>query len=138
MKINIKATNITLTDSISEYLTKKINMLNKYFEEDEEVLVNVEVGKSTKHHKSGDVFLAEIHILSGGSDHYARVETPDLYASIDKVKDEMADKLSSKKKKDLHLWRRGALQVKMLLKGIYEAGGRGLRRFKRGDNEKLK
>ena len=31
MKINIKGTNISLTPSISEYVEKKVNMLEKFF-----------------------------------------------------------------------------------------------------------
>lgn len=131
MKINIKATNITLTDSISEYTTKKVNMLDKFFGEDEEVMANVEVGKSTRHHKSGDIFRAEIHIITHGRDYYAAAETADLYASIDKVKDNLADELSSNKKKTTRLFRKGALQMKMFLKGIVDVGERGWRKFRR-------
>lgn len=131
MKINVKATNITLTPSISDYVEKKLDMLNKYFKTTEEVLVNVEVGKTTKHHKSGDVFKAEIHVIFGGNDYYAETETPDLYASIDKCKDDIASQLSGSKRKETHLFRRGALQVKMILKGIYDVGDRSWKKFRR-------
>lgn len=118
MKINIKATNITLTQAISDYIDKKVGMLDKFFYGVDDVLINVEVGKITKHHKSGDVFRAEIKIASEGETIYASVETGDLYAAIDEVKDEIAYKLSSNKKKALHLLRRGGAQIKNLLKGI--------------------
>jgi ribosomal subunit interface protein len=117
MKINIKATGITLTPSISEYIEKKIDLLGKFFQEGE-VLINIEVGKTTKHHKSGDIFRAEIQVACGGQNYYAAVEKDDLYAAIDEVKDEIAYKLSSKKKKTLHLLRRGGAKIKNLLKSI--------------------
>lgn len=131
MKINIKATNITLTDSISNYVTKKVNMLSKYFAPNDDVLINVEVGRISKHHKSGDVYRAEIQVIADGKDHYTKTETTDLYASIDEAKDEMANMLSSSKKKKNYLFRKGALQMKMLFKGIYEAGGRGWKKIRR-------
>jgi len=117
MKINIKATGISLTPSISEYVEKKVSMLGKFFSGKDEVLVNVEVGRTTKHHKSGDIFRAEIHIIIGGQEYYSVSETEDLYAAIDEVKDEISNKLSSKRKKTIDLFRRGGAKIKSLLKG---------------------
>lgn len=115
MKTNVKTTNITLTPAISEYIEKKLAMLQKFFE-NHDVLLNVEVGKTTRHHKSGDVFRAEIQVVCEGKNYYAQVETDDLYAAIDKVKDEISQKLSSEKRKALHLFRRGAAKIKNILR----------------------
>jgi putative sigma-54 modulation protein len=131
MNINTKTTNIEMTEAISNYVDKKVGMLQKFFNDTEEVLVNVEVGKTTKHHKSGDYFRAEIHLLVGGKDYYATAETDDLYASIDKVKDDISSELSSNKKKSLRLFRKGALKIKMILKGIVEVGDRGWKKIRR-------
>ncbi len=130
MKINIKATGTTLTPSISEYINKKVDMLDKFFE-GKEVLVNVEVGKISKHHKSGDIFRAEIHIADGGQEYYAVAEAEDLYAAIDEVKDEIVHELTSKRRKSLHLFRRGGAQIKNLMKGIINIGDRSWRRFRK-------
>jgi putative sigma-54 modulation protein len=119
MKTNVKATNITLTPAITDYIDKRIDILNKYFREDEEVLVNVEVGKSTQHHKSGDVFRAEIQVDADQGVFYAAIETEDLYSSIDQAKDQMARELSSDKKKSQSLLRRGGAKIKNILKGIW-------------------
>jgi putative sigma-54 modulation protein len=118
MKINKKATGISLTPSITDYINKKVGMLDKFFE-GKEVLVNVEVGRTTKHHKSGDIFRAEIHINLDSQEYYAVSETEDLYASIDEVKDEIVHELTKKRRKSLHLFRRGGAQIKNLIKGIY-------------------
>ena len=117
MKINTKATGITLTPSISEYIEKKIDTLEKFFV-GKEVLVNVEVGRTTKHHKSGDIFRAEIKITFGGQTYYAVAEAEDLYAAIDIVKDEIVHELTSQRKKTAHLFRRGGAKIKNLLKGF--------------------
>jgi ribosomal subunit interface protein len=131
MKINIKATGITLTTSISEYIEKKINMLDKFFRETSEVLVNIEVGRTTKHHKSGDIFRAEIQITADGQTYYTVSETEDLYAAIDEAKDEIVHELTSKRKKTIRLLRRGAVQMKNLLKGIVDVGDRSWKKFRR-------
>jgi ribosomal subunit interface protein len=130
MKINIKATNITLTPSISGYVEKKINMLNKFFHKNDNVRINVEVGKISRHHKSGDIFRAEIQIVDKGETYYAVSEMEDLYAAIDVVKDEIVHELTSKKGKTLELVRRGGAQIKNILKGIVDAGDRSWKRFR--------
>ena len=117
MRTNKKATNIIFTPAISEYIEKKLNMLEKFFSE-EDVLVNIEVGRTTRHHKSGDIFRAEIRLNYNGQEYYAVSETEDLYASIDEVKDEIAQELTKKRKKYLHLFRRGGAKIKNLMKGI--------------------
>lgn len=116
-KISVKATGIEMTQAISEYVDKKVKMLEKFFRgHDREVLVEVEVGRTTRHHKSGDIFKAEIHITAEGEDHYAVVETNDLYAAVDEVKDEMAKTLRRNKSRTLTLIRHGGAQIKKLMK----------------------
>jgi len=118
MKINTKATGISITPSISDYIDKKVNMLDKFFRETDEVLVNVEVGRTTRHHKSGEIFRAEIRINGGGKEYYAVAETEDLYAAIDEVKDEIVHELTSTRRKAIHLFKRGGTKIKNILKGL--------------------
>jgi len=118
MKINIKATGIELTDAISDYVNKKISALDKYLENHPEAVVQVEVGKSTKHHRSGDVFLAEVHVTGQGLDLYALSEKSDLYAAIDLVKDEIVQNILSVKTKKETLTRRGARAIKEMMRGF--------------------
>ena len=116
MKINKKATNISFTPAISDYIEKKLAMLDKFFRDRGDVLVNIEVGKTTQHHKSGEIFRAEIQILADKETYYAVAETEDLYASIDKVKDEIVRELTSNRKKLLRLFRKGGAKIKTLLR----------------------
>ncbi len=130
MKINIKATNISLTPAISEYIEKKINTLNKFYKEDEEIIINVEVGKTTEHHKSGDIFRAEIHIRSRGNEYYATAETEDLYASIDQVKNNIVRELTSTRKRAMRLIRKGGSGIKNMLRGVSDIGGKSWKRIR--------
>ena len=118
MKTNIKATNIELTPAISAYVEKKLSALEKYLLSSPDAVVQVEVGKSTQHHKNGNVFRAEVHVTGGGYDLYAVSEQPDLYAAIDLVKDEIVDKTLHEKGKKETITRRGARRVKEMMKGL--------------------
>lgn len=113
MKINIKATNIDLTPAISDYVEKKVSTLEKYL--NGEIVAQVEVGKTSEHHKSGDIFRAEVHITGVGLDVYASSEQSDLYAAIDLVKEEMSTTLQRGKNKKEALYRRGARMIKDML-----------------------
>ncbi len=117
MKINIKATGIELTEAISDYTNKKISALEKYIK-NEDAVAQVEVGRSTQHHKSGEVFLAEVHVIGAGLDLYAASEQADLYAAIDVVKDEIVRSTIQNKDRKMTLTRRGAQAVKNMMKGL--------------------
>ena len=120
MKTNIKATNISLTLAISEYVETKVNSLEKFFQNTnaDEVLVNVEVARTTRHHKSGDIFRAEIQIKSSGQEYYASADKDDLYAAIDEVKDEIVRSVTSRRKKFISFVRRGGLRAKEIIKNV--------------------
>ncbi len=117
MNINIKATNIELTNNISDYVNKRLSVIEKFIK-DEEVLVYAEVGKTTNHHKNGDVFRAEFNVDISGTKFYAFSEKEDLYEAIDEAKSEIVRKITDNKEKKQTLFKRGALSVKKMLKGI--------------------
>ncbi|PIR46453.1 MAG: ribosomal subunit interface protein [Candidatus Vogelbacteria bacterium CG10_big_fil_rev_8_21_14_0_10_45_14] len=119
MKINIKATNIELTDAITDYLSKKIEMLEKFIDATpDSVFCDAEIGRTTKHHKGSDIFRAEINLHAAGKYFRAVSEKDNLYASIDEAKDEIARELNSHKTKKETLVRRGGRKVKKILKHL--------------------
>ncbi len=117
ININIKATNMELTEAIRDYTDKKINSLEKFLH-NESANVQVEVAKTTNHHKNGDVFHAEIDMRAGTRKVFARAEGSDLYASIDEAREMIMRELTHKKDKSRTLFKRGATSVKKMLKGI--------------------
>lgn len=120
MNIKIRSINFEITPAIDDYISKKISSLEKFLErKDGEVICEVEIGRTTKHHNSGDIFKAEINLTQPGSKQvYAVAEEVDLYTAIDVVRDEAERVIVSKKTKDSTLFRRGAAQVKNLIKRI--------------------
>lgn len=117
MNINIKATNMEITPAIREYVEKRVSSLSK-FETKGELSGYIEIGKTTNHHKQGDVYKAEIDITVNSTNFFAVSETSDLYAAVDAAKDEITRKITSAKDRKQTLFKRGAVSVKKMLKGI--------------------
>ncbi len=121
MKINIKATNIELTKSIREYLEKKLSLvdLKLISPEDTSAICDVEVEKTTNHHKKGeDIFRAEFNLHVGNIFIRSESSQNNLYAAIDDAKDELFQSLRSKKNKKQDTGRKKMSKIKRLLRGL--------------------
>jgi ribosomal subunit interface protein len=118
MATNIKATNMELTGAINDYVNKKIDSINRLVEEFKEVNIYVEVGKTTNHHKQGEYFKAEFDVDIDGEKFFAACEKNDLYKAIDEAKDQVVRRIKSNKKRKSTLFKRGAISVKKMVKGI--------------------
>ena len=101
MKIIIKSTNIKLTASIKEYIEKKIGGLSKFLKDHDFDAVEalVEIGKPSKHHKKGNIFYAETNLRVLGKLYRVKAETDDIYAAVDKIKDELQREIRKFKEK---------------------------------------
>ncbi len=117
MNINIKATNIELTDAISDYVNKRLATLEK-FEKNGNISGYVEVGKTTNHHKQGEYYKAEFDVSLNGDKFFAMSEKEDLYAAIDDAKEEVLRRITQNKDRKQTLFKRGAKSVKKMLKGL--------------------
>ncbi|MFZ2523042.1 MAG: ribosome-associated translation inhibitor RaiA [Minisyncoccia bacterium] len=118
MNIKIRSKDYELTPAIEEYINKKLGSLDKFFGGDN-VLCEVEIGKSTEHHKSGDIFSAEVNISQPGSrQFYAKSEQSDLYSAVDMVRDDAEREIVSEKNKKETIFRKGALKLKNIIKGL--------------------
>lgn len=117
MNINIKATNMELTSAINDYVNKRLEAISK-FVKDGNMDAWVEVGRTTNHHKQGDVFRAEFNIEIAGTKFYTFSEKEDLYKALDDVKEEIVRQIISNKDRKKTLYKRGATSVKKMLKGI--------------------
>ncbi|MDO8620170.1 MAG: HPF/RaiA family ribosome-associated protein [bacterium] len=124
MRLNLKATNITLTSDIREYLEKRLQSLDKLVSfDDPAVMVDVELGRTTRHHQNGDIFFAEINIHKGKETFRSVSDRPDILSAIDDMRDEIAGELSARKGKLISLSRRGGQFAKAFLKGSYNSMG---------------
>lgn len=117
MNINIKATNMELTSAISDYVNKRLEKVSKYVREGS-ISGYVEIGKTTNHHKQGEVYKAEFDIEINGEKFFATSEKDDLYSAVDDAKEEIVRKITHNKDRKQTLYKRGASSVKKMLKGI--------------------
>ena len=103
MRIHITTKNIELTEDIKRYIEEKIGELGKFINYPGEkvktvegksfVEVWVEVGRTTFHHKKGQVFRAEAQLYLPGESLRAESESEDLRTSITEIKDELQREL---------------------------------------------
>ena len=119
MKTNIKTIGIDLTDAISSYIDEKVTQIEKVLDStDESILCEVEVGTSTKHHQSGEIFIAEINLHTAGKDYRAVSEKEDLYAAINDSKEQIMTSVKQHRSRIRTLLRRGSISVKKRIKGF--------------------
>ncbi len=118
MNINIKTTNISLTEAISDYTGKRLESVKQFLANDTTAKCDVELGRTTTHHRNGDIFRAEIHIVGKDKDLYASAEEADLYKAIDIVRDEILREVRTSKEKKISLIRRGGAKIKSMLRGL--------------------
>ncbi len=91
MQIIIKATNAKLTPEAHEFVNKKIGGLIKYYKNITEA--QVEIGLTSFHHRTGDIYRAEVNLFVPHKVLRAEAETDDIAKSIDEVKDKLKTEL---------------------------------------------
>lgn len=66
MRSTVKGTNLFVTESLQEYLRKKIfqalERRLKSFSKKDAIIIDCELSRDTMHHKKGEVFRAEVNI----------------------------------------------------------------------------
>ena len=117
MTINITEHTADLTPALRDYIEKRMQGLSKFTAGEPTVVV--EIGKTTEHHRQGEVFEAKVHVTTPlGKQYRAVSQKADLYEAIDDVRNEVARELSSAKDKRATLFRRGAQKIKDMMRGF--------------------
>ena len=101
MKISILTKNISLDAPLKVFVETKIGSLARFFKGKDDAEARVEIGKPSKHHRSGPVFYAEVNLKTGGVLLRGQAEHVDLRSAIVKVEREIQEqikKFRSKKK----------------------------------------
>ena len=121
MRHNIKTSDFVMTPAIKNYTEKRVEHLNKFINKDHKELpmCYVEIGKTTNHHKNGELFKAEFTIHIGGKSLRAEAQEEDLYAALDKVTEMMTEELKTVKDKKVSFVRRSGAKLKAFVKGFY-------------------
>lgn len=101
MKFILQGKNIKITDSIQDLINAKIGFLERFtvrFNQDA-VEARVEVGKPSKHHRSGFVFYAEINLKLPGAMLRAEANHLDLNFAVSEAFKEIERQVKKYKEK---------------------------------------
>lgn len=116
MDIRIKTTNYEITSEVSSYLDEKIQAIEKFLDESDELArCEAEVGRAAGHPERGNIWRAEINLIFKGQQLRAEAEAETVNAAIDEVKDDIMQQLHREKRLDIRLARRGGALLKRMM-----------------------
>ena len=102
MKIKITGKELKITEAINDYVEKKLERIDKYFE-------NAEADVTLRTEKNEQI--AEISVIANGENYRAVTEDKDLYASIDKDIDILEGQIRKTKTKKEKMLKDSTLKV---------------------------
>lgn len=122
MKINIKSTNIQITESLKEWTEKKIGEVEKTLGDfgpeiaqvgqREKIEIWVEIGKVGRHHRKGDVFRAEVQLYLPKKKLRVEAIDQDLRTAINIAKEDLQRAVKRYKGKRITRARKWARRIK--------------------------
>ena len=101
MKIKITGKELKVTEALNDYVEKKLDRIEKYFE-DAEADVTLRTEKNAQ--------IAEIYVTANGEKFRAVTEDKDLYASIDKDIDILEGQIRKSKTRKEKMIREGSIR----------------------------
>ncbi len=113
MDIRIKTNDYELTSDVRAYLDDKLLSVEKLLAHDARTArCEVELGRAVGHSQQGNVWRAEIIVLSEGKRHVAESTAESVNAAIDLAKDEILQQLRREKDRSNTLMRRFGSRLK--------------------------
>lgn len=107
MKLTISTKNISLDDALRTFVEDKISGLEKFTSDPDNLIeVRVEIGKPSKHHRSGRVYYSEVNLRIGGKLLRATCQHEDLRNAIVDVKNELQQQIKKLKGRSTDLSRK--------------------------------
>ena len=112
MKVKIIGKELKITEAINDYVEKKLDRIDKYFE-DAEADVTLKTEKNQQ--------IAEICIVTNGEKYRALTEDKDMYASIDKDIDILEGQIRKAKTKREKMMKDASIKnMEVIGKGVNE------------------
>ena len=116
MKFRLKATDCTLDDALRVYVDQKIVAVARKFLSGggllDSAIVDIEIGRFTKHHRKGTIWRAEANLSLPGAFLRAESSAEDVRSAIDLLKEELEVELRKYKTKKIEKIRRGGRKAK--------------------------
>lgn len=116
--LKVKASGITYTEKLRTLVEKKIAQLSKLLPQSaSDAMFEVELGKATKHHKSGKIHRAEINLSYGSTVFRAEETATTIEEAIEVAKDELKIELGKRRGKKKEAARKGGRELKRMVRG---------------------
>ena len=116
MKITIRQKDLEITPSLQEYIEKKVvQPVQKFLKRNAETdlpVLDIEVGRTTKHHHKGDVFHASATLTIGRRVIREDAIDADIYAACDQIEKELKREIDTFKSKASAVQKRASRAVK--------------------------
>ena len=114
MQTSIKGTNIQILESTREYVDKKlVHAAEKLLVDGHGgVVLDIEVEKTTKHHKHGKIFRAEVNLQLGKNVLRAEALGETLNEAIDLVEGELTREIKKFKERRRSILLKGARKAR--------------------------
>src|SRR3989338_9731178 len=120
LNINIKTTNLELTEALRTYAEDKIGQIQRHFGKDP-INIDIELEYMPAHH-SGPVFRCEINVEMPGQKSMLRADSTesDMYAAIDTCIPKIKEQLDKQRDRRDTRIRRGGRAFKEMLRRFWE------------------
>ena len=119
LRFTLHQKNLEITPALRVYVEEKILKPVERFIKNVKVpelpILDIEIGRTTRHHKKGLVYRAEANLKLNGKMIRAEAVDEDVHAACDLVKEELRREIVSYKDKALAVLKRRARSVKKAL-----------------------
>lgn len=119
MITNVKFTDMTHDETARAYAEEKFSSFAKLMDEAAyaAAVCDVELKRITRH-QSGEVWYADVTLKADGKVYRASREEGRLEKTIDKLKDDILQELRVGKQKHEHSFKKGAQQIKEMVREV--------------------
>ena len=116
MRVNIRQKNIEVTPALREYIEEKIIRVAERFLQGQAStdlpILDVEVERTTAHHRKGDVYRVAAKLCGGKQCFYANARHADVRSACDLLEEELQREMYAKKNRITAMFKRGARAFK--------------------------
>lgn len=98
MKLPFKTTNFKLTESVANFLSQRMENMERLLEKIGGMMSGwIEIGRTTRHHKKGEVYRAEAQIKLKKQSIRAEGTSSTIFGAITEMKERLKRELSKYK-----------------------------------------
>lgn len=115
--IKVKTSGIETSDTLTAFLETKLAQVERLLPKGASAVFEIELGKATKHHKTGKIFRAEANLSYGSMLYRAEGVEETIETAIDVMKNELKTELRKNRTKRKDVARDGGRELKRRVRG---------------------